>query len=156
MESMMTIEVPHDFLPIFELLKLKGYDFDGSRILKKLLDAGLEQVQSDTFRIAAEQKDLYSRLLDAIKTMRKCVFFLIDDNDYTSKTHTVSTTWGRPWEFTKTLVLVLGMTRDGYRFLRYECKDYDEDANFRTIVDKLSKDLALDSRGDEASRPYTP
>jgi hypothetical protein len=153
---MMTIEVPHDFLPIFELLKLKGYDFDGSRILKKLLDAGLEQVQSDTFRVAAKQKDLYSPLLDTVNTMRKCVFFLIDDNDYSFKTHTVSTTWGRPWELTKTLVLVLGMTRDGYRFLRHECKEYAEDLNFRSIVDKLSKDLAIDHRGDEAPNPHAP
>ncbi len=152
----MTIEVPHDFLPIIELLKLKGYDFDGSRILTKLLDAGLEQVQADTFRGAAEQKDPYSSLVDAVETMRKCVFFLIDDNDYTSKTHTVSTTWGRPWELTKTLILVLGMTREGYRFLRYECKDYAEDPKFRSIVDKLSKDLALDSQGDEAPNPHTP
>jgi hypothetical protein len=152
----MTIEVPHDFLPVLELLKLKGYDFDGSRILKKLLDAGLEQVQSDTFRGVAEQKDPYSPLVDAVETMRKCVFFLIDDNDYTAKTHTVSTTWGRPWELTKTLILVLGMTREGYRFLRYECKDYAEDANFRIIVDKLSKDLALDSQSDEAPNPRTP
>jgi hypothetical protein len=153
---MMTIEVPHDFLPILELLKLKGYDFDGSRILKKLLDAGLEQVQGDTFRGAAEQEDPYSSLVDAVETMRKCLFFLIDDNDYTSKTHTVSTTWGRPWELTKTLILVLGMTRDAYGFLRHECKDYAEDPNFRSIVDKLSKDLTLAPRGDEAPKPHTP
>ncbi|HYA01679.1 MAG TPA: hypothetical protein VEI04_01015 [Syntrophobacteria bacterium] len=146
----MTIEVPHDFLPVLELLKLKGYDFDGSRILKKLLDAGLEQVQSDTFRGAGDQRDRYSSLFNAVETLRKGIFFLIDDNDYTSKTHTVSATWGRPWEFTKTLLLVLGMTRDGYRFLRYGCKDYAEDANFRMIVDKLSKDLALGSPGDSA------
>ena len=152
----MTIEVPHDFLPVLELLKLKGYDFDGSRILKKLLDAGLEQVQSDTFRGAGEQKDLYSPLLDAVETMRKGVFFLTDDNDYTSKTHTVSATWGRPWELSKTLILVLGMTRDGYRFLRYECKDYAENAKFRMTVDNLSKDLALDSPGDAAPNPDTP
>jgi len=46
----MTIEVPHDYLPILQLLKLKMYSFDGSTILKKLLDAGLEQVQSDALR----------------------------------------------------------------------------------------------------------
>jgi hypothetical protein len=31
----------------------------------------------------------------------------------------------------------------GYPFLRHECKDYAEDANFRMVVDKLGKHLGL-------------
>lgn len=135
----MTVEVPHDYLPILQLLKLRGYAFDGSTILKKLLDAGLEQVQSDAFRGMRGDTDLYPAVAAAVESTRKCVVVLFDDNDYASQTHAVSTTWGRPWEFTKTLILALGMTSVGYRFLRHECKDYAEDANFRAAVDKLLK-----------------
>jgi hypothetical protein len=139
----MTIEVPQDYLPILQLLKLKMYSFDGSTILKKLLDAGLEQVQSDALRDPGDKIELYPSLAATVEGARKCMVYIIDDNDYAAKTHAVSTTWGRPWEFTKTFILALGVTNVGYPFLRHECKDYAEDANFRMVVDKLGKNLGL-------------
>jgi hypothetical protein len=139
----MTLEVPQDYLPILQLLKLKMYSFDGSTILKKLLDAGLERVQSDALRGLSEKSELYPSVAATVEGSRKCVVYIIDDNDYAAKTHAVSTTWGRPWEFTKTLILALGMTNVAYPFLRHECKDYAEDENFRMVVDKLGKDLGL-------------
>jgi hypothetical protein len=139
----MTIEVPSDYLPILQLLKLKMYSFDGSTIIKKLLDAGMEQVQSDALRRPSHTTSLYPSVAATLEDARKCVVYIIDDNDYASRTHAVSTTWGLPWEFTKTLILALGMTNVGYPFLRHECKDYAEDPNFRTVVDKLGKHLGL-------------
>jgi len=111
----MTIEVPHDYLPILQLLKLRMYSFDGSTILKKLLDAGLEQVQSDAFVARVTGPSLPS-VAAAVEGAQKCVVYIIDDNDYAAKTHAVSITWGRPWEFTKTLILALGVTNVGIPF----------------------------------------
>ena len=141
----MTIEVPQDYLPILQLLKLKMYSFDGSTILKKLLDAGLEQVQSDALRGPSDKTELYPSVVATVEGARKCVVYIIDDNDYAAKTHAVSTTWGRPWESTKTLILALGMTNAGYPFLRHECKDYAEDENFRMAVDNFARNLGLGS-----------
>jgi len=141
----MTIEVPQDYLPILQLLKLKMYSFDGSTILKKLLDAGLEQVQSDALRGSSDKTELYPFVVATVEGARKCVVYIIDDNDYAAKTHAVSTTWGRPWESTKTLILALGMTNAGYPFLRHECKDYAEDENFRMAVDNFARNLGLGS-----------
>jgi len=139
----MTIEVPHEYFPVLQLLKLRMYSFDGSTIIKKLLDAGMEQVQSDALRGPSDKHKLYPAVAAAVESARKSVVYIVDDNDYASRTHAVSTTWGRPLEFTKTLILALGMTNVGYPFLRHECKDYDEDANFRMVVDKLGKHLGL-------------
>jgi len=139
----MTIEVPQDYLPILQLLKLKMYSFDGSTIINKLLEAGMEQVQSDALRGLSDEAERYSSVAATVEAARKCVVYINDDNDYASRTHAVSATWGRPWEFTKTLVLALGMTNVGYPFLRYDCEDYATDPNFRMVVDKLGQYLGL-------------
>jgi|LGVF01.1.fsa_nt_gb hypothetical protein len=139
----MLVHIPEVFRAYIQLLLFKGYAETESGVVQRLAEEGLLQILIAVSRNELGDPETAIEFLENCETVS---IVISDDFRGVSKIESLSKLFNISEDLSIALLVEVALRTEGYYFLRHEIPDYQNDDDYRMIVDSIPHDPKYESK----------
>ena len=139
----MIVYIPEVFRAYIQLLLSKGYAETESGVVQRLVEDGLLQTLMAISRNELGDPETAIEFLENSETFS---IVISDDFRGVSKIESLSKLLNTSKDLSIVLLVEAALRTEGYYFLRHEIPDYQNDDDYRMIVDSIPHDPVYESK----------